>query len=254
MNPPKPSSAPEPSSAYDEFAPFYNLYWAPGFLDDLAAGLSETVLPLVPPGARVLDLCCGTGQIAAWLVGQGLEVVGLDGSEVMLDYARRAAPEARFVAADARDFHFEEPFDLVLSTFDSLNHLPTLDDLEAAFRSVRRALAPDGVFCFDMNMNEGFAFADDETYASVTDEHVCISESNYDERAKRGVSTITSFLRVGELWRRKSFEIVEYCYPRLEIEARLARADLAPPKIFDAGRDFGMPHGDGRLFFLTRPR
>ena len=39
------------------------------------------------PGERVLDLCCGTGDISLAFARQGLEVVGLDFSEPMLSHA-----------------------------------------------------------------------------------------------------------------------------------------------------------------------
>ena len=66
-------------------------------------------------------LCCGTGRVAAELTARGLSVTGLDISEEMLAYARRNAPAAEFVAADARAFALPPPFDAAISTFDRVN-------------------------------------------------------------------------------------------------------------------------------------
>ena len=240
--------------SYNEFAAYYDVYWAAGYLRDFAAGLEETILPLIPPGARVLDLCCGTGRLAGWLSERGFEVTGLDDSGQMLTVARMNAPDAAFVQADARSFTLPEPVDLVLSTFDSVNHFASLDDLEEVFRCVHGALTDDGLFCFDFNTEEGFEYAGDETYAAVGENHVCVSRSVWNRVAGEGISLLTVFEREGKLWRRTDAEVREYHHERQDIEDRLERAGFARPRILDAADDLGMPHGDGRLFLLTRPR
>ena len=240
--------------SYNEFAAYYDVYWAAGYLRDFAEGLEDMILPLVPPGARVLDLCCGTGRLAAWLGKRGFEVIGLDNSEQMLAVARANAPNAAFVQADARAFRLQEPVDLVFSTFDSVNHFASLDELEDVFRCVHGALSVDGLFCFDFITQEGFEYAGDETNAAVGGDHVCVSRSVWNNEAGEGVSLLTVFEREGDLWRRTDAEVREYHHEQRDIEERLERAGFAPPRVFDAVDDFGMPHGDGRLFLLTRPR
>lgn len=240
--------------SYNQFAAYYDVYWATGYLRDFAEGLEETILPLVPPGARVLDLCCGTGRLAGWLSERGFDVTGVDNSAAMLAVARLNAPDAAFVEADARSFALPQRVDLALSTFDSINHFASLDELEQVFRCVHAALADDGLFCFDFNTKEGFEYAGDETYAAVGEDHVCISQSAWNSEAGQGVSLLTVFEREGDLWRRTDAEVLEYHHEQSEIERRLKRAGFARPRVFDAVEDFGMPHGDGRRFLLTRPR
>lgn len=240
--------------SYNEFAAYYDVYWAAGYLRDVAEGLEETILPLVPPRARVLDLCCGTGRLAGWLSERGFDVIGVDNSAAMLAVAQRNAPEATFIEADARSFSLPRPVDLALSTFDSINHFASPDELEQVFRNVHAALTDDGLFCFDFITKEGFEYAGDETHAAVGDDHVCVSQSAWNSEAGRGVSLLTVFEREGTLWRRTDAEVREYHHEQAEIESRLKRAGFARARVFDAVDDFGMPHGDGRLFLLTRPR
>ena len=52
---------------------------------------------------------------------------------------------------DARHFQLKEPFDGVISTSASLNHMPTLQDLEQVFAQVYASLRPGGLFLFDLN-------------------------------------------------------------------------------------------------------
>src|SRR5215210_1417655 len=75
-------------SDYDRFAWFYNRYWGPEFSSPALAIYNVLLFPHIPAGCRVLDLCCGTGQIAAGLTERGFQVTGLDGSEAMLRFAR----------------------------------------------------------------------------------------------------------------------------------------------------------------------
>src|SRR5437879_1793467 len=105
-------------AAYDPLALIYNRSIAEDFCRRAWPVVERLLLSRVPAGARVFDLCCGSGQMARELSQQGYEVVGLDGSEQMLDLARQNAPSASFVLADARHFSFVHIFDAVLSSFN----------------------------------------------------------------------------------------------------------------------------------------
>ncbi len=101
---------------------------------------------------RVLDLACGTGNVALELLARGYEAEGADYSEAMIEIARRKSPDTPFWHQDARSLQLPgAPFDACVCLFDSLNYLLTTDDLRRAFSGVRRHLAPGGSMVFDMN-------------------------------------------------------------------------------------------------------
>lgn len=102
------------------------------------------VIELLQPreGERVLDLGCGTGQLAAEIAAKGAQVVGLDSSPEMLGQARQNYPHLKFVLADATDFRFEEPFDAVFSNAA----LHWVQDAEASVKCIAAALRPGGRF------------------------------------------------------------------------------------------------------------
>lgn len=72
-------------------------------------------------GERALDLCCGTGDIALALARKGVEVVGLDFSEKMLEVARERRSKTgdmlvkiEFVSGDAQNIPFaDNSFDII---------------------------------------------------------------------------------------------------------------------------------------------
>jgi SAM-dependent methyltransferase len=102
----------------------------------------------------VLELGAGTGQVAVPIASLGLPTVGLDLSRTMLQVARRRAEaigaSVVFVRGDMRDFALDRQFNLIFVARNSLLHLLSTVDLLAAFTAVRRHLAPDGVFAFDI--------------------------------------------------------------------------------------------------------
>jgi demethylmenaquinone methyltransferase / 2-methoxy-6-polyprenyl-1,4-benzoquinol methylase len=96
----------------------------------------------VRPGERVLDACCGTGDLAlADLKAGAGEVIGLDFSEPMLERARRKSDAVEWVQGDMLSLPYEDAsFDAATVGFGVRN----VEDLEAGLRELRRVLRPGG--------------------------------------------------------------------------------------------------------------
>jgi demethylmenaquinone methyltransferase/2-methoxy-6-polyprenyl-1,4-benzoquinol methylase len=100
-----------------------------------------TVSAVVRPGDRVLDACCGTGDLALAALSAGGRVTGLDFSERMLERARRKSVEVEWVRGDAIALPFENGvFDAATVGFGVRN----LDDLERGLSELRRVLRVGG--------------------------------------------------------------------------------------------------------------
>lgn len=80
---------------------------------------ADWVIGGLVPGSRVLDLGCGTGvPTARQFSDAGVEVVGVDESERMLELARENVPAGRFVRGDMRDVPADlGEFDAVVAFF-----------------------------------------------------------------------------------------------------------------------------------------
>lgn len=99
---------------------------------------------------RVLDLGCGTGGHAAPLVARGYEVVGVDRSAEMLEYAAGREAGLRLHHADIASARLGETFDAVLMMFAVLGYHHSNDEVAAALETVRRHLEPGGIFICDV--------------------------------------------------------------------------------------------------------
>lgn len=101
---------------------------------------------LSKPGAKVLDLCCGTADMAFALRKQGgdAEITGADFSHTMLVLASKKVSSSqpiKLVEADALQLPFaDQSFDLLTSAFGFRN----LADYDAGLREILRVLRPDG--------------------------------------------------------------------------------------------------------------
>jgi demethylmenaquinone methyltransferase/2-methoxy-6-polyprenyl-1,4-benzoquinol methylase len=100
-----------------------------------------TAEQVVQPGARVLDACCGTGELALEAERQGGLVTGLDFAPRMLERARRKSATAEWVQGDVLALPFPAGvFDAATVGFGVRN----VADLERALRELRRVLRPGG--------------------------------------------------------------------------------------------------------------
>jgi demethylmenaquinone methyltransferase / 2-methoxy-6-polyprenyl-1,4-benzoquinol methylase len=101
----------------------------------------ELAAEVVLPGDRVLDACCGTGDLALAARRRGGVVTGLDFSAEMLERARRKSAEVTWVQGDLLALPFEDgSFESATVGFGVRN----VADLPLALCELRRVLVPGG--------------------------------------------------------------------------------------------------------------
>nr|WP_211178267.1 class I SAM-dependent methyltransferase [Brasilonema octagenarum] len=94
---------------------------------------------------KVLDLCCGSGQVTQFLVKLSQNVTGLDASPLSLKRAQQNVPQAKYVEAFAEDMPFaDHEFDVV-HTSVALHEMEQ-QQLRQILQEVNRVLKPGGVF------------------------------------------------------------------------------------------------------------
>jgi demethylmenaquinone methyltransferase/2-methoxy-6-polyprenyl-1,4-benzoquinol methylase len=126
---------------FDRIAPVYD-----SMNRLMTAGLDrrwrdEAAAAVVLPGDRVLDACCGTGDLAIAAAKAGGKVTGLDFSEPMLARAREKNPDIEWVSGDALALPFaDKSFDAATVGFGARN----LADIDRGLAELRRVLKPGG--------------------------------------------------------------------------------------------------------------
>src|SRR6516165_7355 len=111
----------------------------------------------VPPGARLLDVACGSGQLALIAAREGVRVTGVDIAENLIERAQaRSMAEslpARFRIADAEELPFPDAsFDMVVSLIGAMfAPRPTL-----VARELTRVCVPGGTIAMANWTAEGF--------------------------------------------------------------------------------------------------
>jgi SAM-dependent methyltransferase len=106
---------------------------------------------------HLLELACGTGNLAVSLARQGYAVTGFDLSQDMIRVAREKAAGAKaplaFDVRDIRALTSDEPlgpFPAALCLYDSLNYMLSLEEVAEALDQVHDVLEPGALFIFDV--------------------------------------------------------------------------------------------------------
>lgn len=109
---------------------------------------AESLLSQLNPqaGELILDLGCGTGQLAQQIAESGAAVIGLDSDREMIASAQANYPQLSFQVADAADFQLETPVDAVFS--NAALHWVT--QAQSAAECIAKSLKPGGRFVAEL--------------------------------------------------------------------------------------------------------
>lgn len=243
------------------FAQVYNKRWinfarqvAPYLLDFYAQSDQAS------SHRSVLDLCCGTGQVARYFLEREYQVVGLDLSAAMLHYAREntqpylVSGQARFVQADATNFTLPDRFGLVISTFDALNHLPDLTALRQCFAAV--AAVCDGYFLFDLNTRVGLRRWNSIEVDDSRDDMTIVNHGIYDVTSDRAWLKVTGFVRNGEgLYERFEQTVYNTIFAMSDVKTLLLETgwrDAYFARRQDLKTPLTDPEQEGRVFIVAQ--
>jgi SAM-dependent methyltransferase len=247
------------SSSYDRFAHLYSHTMAEDFARRAFPALQTLLLKQLNRGSHILDVCCGSGQIARSLLAYGFRVTGVDASVPMLRLARQTAPQALFFAADARQFSISADFDAAISMFNSLAHCSTAEELRAVFSGIRECLSPSRPFIFDLTTADGYSsrWRGEFQLSARGQKFICRPSYNPESRIARN----DIILEFGphetegpacEPEDQYFLTVYQKCHTDAEIITTLHTSGFPEVRSFNAEHDLGMAEESGRTFFLAR--
>jgi SAM-dependent methyltransferase len=97
----------------------------------------------IKPGGSILDIGCGVGLAMSVLTSKGFEVVGIDLSQRMAEFAKRRNPRSNIIVGDFMEVKFDEKFDAALVF--AFIHLFPKSEIPTVFDKIRSILKPGGV-------------------------------------------------------------------------------------------------------------
>lgn len=140
------------ASTYDALAPRYDA-WSSAQRPDVREAWVRKVGVSVEPGARVVELGCGTGvPVGRWLASR-YDYTGVDASPGMLAQARRQVADGAFVHADMETVTFESGALGAVVAFSSIIHVPR-EHHAALFGAISTWLRPGGVFAASLHSRD----------------------------------------------------------------------------------------------------
>ena len=248
--------------AYEALARAYDQLITPQereqWLRDVPQRLAEAG---VTPPMRVLDLACGTGQLALCLAQAGYRVMGVDLSPQMLDQAAKNAQRQGgflpLVQQDMRRLDLHHEVEAVLCVCDGLNYMTTPEDLRQALGSVCRVLRPGGLFLFDVSTREKLQAMDGEFYGEEEENVAYLWENRFDQASQCLTMDITFFFQVDaarDLFRRQRELHVQRGHSREELEAALTAAGFAVQTVEEAFTRHSPAPGCQRIQITARKR
>lgn len=112
--------------------------------DDWWVAGTDAFISMLPENGRVLDVGCGSGVKSKYLLDHGMQVIGIDISDKLLEIAKTEAPTAEFRELSMHDLDtMPETFDGVFAQA-SLLHIPKKDAGNVVRKMVDR-LVPGGL-------------------------------------------------------------------------------------------------------------
>ena len=202
------------ASLYDGFRGESPNMWA-AYLDELFMRFSDK------KPHTVADLGCGTGTVTAALCKLGYDMIGIDRSEEMLSIAQRHAPGALLLHQDMRSIDLYGDVDGAVSCYDSVNYLPSPDDVKRMLTSLHKFLKPGGLFIFDVNTERRFALKYGKNDFILENKNGLIAWScDYKPRLRRCDFYLSCFIPQADgRYVRRDEEQTEYVYTDKQLRA-----------------------------------
>ncbi|MCH5268066.1 MAG: class I SAM-dependent methyltransferase [Lachnospiraceae bacterium] len=242
---------------YGGFADTYDI-----FMDNIPYGDWHTYLRklLLKQGVSdgiVVDLGCGTGNMTRLLAEDGYDMIGVDMSAEMLEYARQKCQESvLLLQQDMRKLELYGTAAAMICVCDGMNYLLETEDLRQVFRRVQQFLDVGGVFVFDMKTAHFYETQlGDRTITDNREDVTLIWDNVYhtDTGINEYVLTIYQLSDDGnDLFERVDEHHVQRAYPCETVQRLLDETGFSVESVYEAFTE-NMPGKDSeRIYFVAK--
>ena len=207
------------------------------------------------PIRSVVELGCGTGSLTRLLARRGYAMTAVDLSPDMLAVADQKCQglDVLFLCQDMSRLTLLEPADAVISCLDSLNYVTRPAAVRRTFQRVYRALAPGGLFLFDVKTPLALESAGGQTYLDEDDGLFCVWRGEYSPKRRICSYGLDLFVQEEDgSWSRGGEYHEEYAYTMDELESWLQEAGFRHVRQYGDKTMSAPREGAERVFFTAR--
>lgn len=245
-------------SGYGRFAWFYDRLTENVEYDKIAAAVDRYVERFGGRKNILLDLACGTGSLCEQFALMGYDVIGVDGSEEMLNAALDKKYESglpvQYLCQDMTKLDMFGTIDVTVCTLDSINHLTDIDAVKKTFGRVSLFSYPDGMFIFDVNTvykHKNILACNAFTYD--LEDVFCAWQNEYNS-ADNSVDIYLDFFEPNEQGSYERFQesFTEYAYPQEVIKECLDKSGFEILAEYDGYTDNPPADDSQRIVYVAK--
>ena len=244
--------------AYKSFARVYDMFMDNTPYQEWCAYLVSLLREYGISDGILLDLGCGTGSMTELLSECGFDMIGVDGSEDMLEIAVEKRDESGshilYLMQDMRELELYGTVRAVVSVCDCINYILEKEELVRVFSLVNNYLDPDGIFIFDCNTEYKYkTLLADRVIAENREEGSFIWENYFDEEQGINEYDLTVFIREKDGRYRKIEEThFQRAYDNETVKQAVEAAGMELAAVYEACSR-RMPGLDSeRVYFVAR--
>lgn len=243
-------------ASYESFAQVYDLYMDNVPYDTWCHNLLTLLEKYHIPKGLVAELGCGTGKMTRLLAREGFDMIGIDNSYDMLGIAMEQGPaDILYLCQDMQAFELYGTVGAVVSVCDSINYLPTPEDLKQVLKLVNNYLDPDGIFIFDVNTEYKYReILGDNVFAENREHGSFIWENEYDEKSRINAYELTLYIENedGETYSRYAEEHFQRAFSLEEIKKAISESGMAFVEAMDVDTMESISDTTERMYIICK--
>ncbi len=210
---------------------------------------------------KVMELACGTANVAGLLCQEGYDVDACDLSRQMLEIAQQKPVKPRLFRQSMTDTLPCIDYDLVICLFDSINYLLRKQDIKATLGSVADALKPGGLFIFDISTLNNSVENFNDTYSFTRlDKGYLMHHAEYEDFSHKQRSHLYHFVKQAFSYSMERESHVQMVYRHSEIVELIHNSPLSLEALYSTEtqgnllkRDQSqLDHKYPRLFYVVK--
>lgn len=250
-------------SSYGVFAQYYDELTKNVCYRERAARMQVLIEKWQSPDCPehiLLDLACGTGTLSEQFARLGWDVIGADSSAEMLSEALDKKYDSglpvQYLQQDMRALDLFGTIAVTVCALDSLNHLPSAEDVRRVFLRVNLFSEPGALFLFDVNTAyKHRQVLAENAFVYELSEAVCVWQNTLEDTAPEyPVRVQLDFFEhlSGNKYCRSTEAFTERIWSPALVEEMLADTGFSILEILD-GDSFEPPtETTQRLLYITR--